>query len=184
LNFPDVAKLVRLDVTTSTQDVAKRLASEGAPHGTVVWAGRQTKGRGQFDRTWESAEGGLYVSLLLRPRFDSSLLPKVSLGAAEAVTVACADFRADVKIKPPNDLMVKRFDKPHKLGGILVESSTTASRIDWLIIGLGLNVNNPVPESIPAVSLRQISGREYPLEKVLSRVLEELFRWQKSLQSL
>lgn len=172
-SFPGLASLRRLDVTASTQDDAKRLAAEGAPHGTLVWALRQTKGRGQHDRRWESPPGGLYVSLLLRPAFAPARLPEVSLAVAEAVRRA---LPVPLTIKAPNDLM----HEGRKLGGILTESAGTESRVDWLIVGLGLNVNNPVPAEPPAVSLRQLAGREWPLEDVLRRVLRETFAWYAS----
>ena len=67
MKLAGVRRLVRLDETGSTQTVARRLADEGAPDGTLVWAKRQTKGKGRMGRRWRSAPGGLYVSWLIRP---------------------------------------------------------------------------------------------------------------------
>ncbi len=79
---------MRLKSVDSTQTEARRLAAAGAPDGTLVWADRQTAGRGRMDRRWKSAAGGLYVSWLLRPKFAPERLAELSLAVGEALAEA------------------------------------------------------------------------------------------------
>jgi BirA family biotin operon repressor/biotin-[acetyl-CoA-carboxylase] ligase len=164
----DLAQAHRLETVPSTQDVARRLAQEGAPEGTVVIAVTQTAGRGREDRAWHSPPGlGLWMSFLLRPRIDRADWPAltavVALGAAEALeslaslgapTVAPGDKapapRWDCAVKWPNDL----FGARGKLGGILAETAGAA-----VIVGLGLNLGQEAREFPPEVRNRASSLR-------------------------
>ncbi|HVL86635.1 MAG TPA: biotin--[acetyl-CoA-carboxylase] ligase [Candidatus Thermoplasmatota archaeon] len=124
----------------STNDVARRLAEQGAGDRLVVAAERQTGGRGRAGRSWTSEHGGLYLSVVLLPppRPDRpGLLP---LAAGLAVSRAAARFDAPARVKWPNDVEVGRA----KLAGILVEASWSGPR-PWAVVGVGLNVKNPVP---------------------------------------
>ncbi len=125
----------------STNIKAKDLAEEGAPEGTVVIAEKQEKGRGRRGRTWLSPEGdGIYVSLILRPAMPPSGAPKITLMTAVAVAEALLSLvNINITIKWPNDILVR--DK--KLAGILTEISTDMDAVNYIIVGLGLNVNTP-----------------------------------------
>jgi BirA family biotin operon repressor/biotin-[acetyl-CoA-carboxylase] ligase len=158
----------------STNDVAKELAARGAPEGTVVVAEAQTGGRGRLGREWDSPPGvGLYVSLVLRPMLPPQELPQITL--TTAVSVAWAVRRvAGVApgIKWPNDLLLNGG----KLGGILTEMETESDRIRHVVVGLGLNVNNPEfpPElKATATSLTLALGGSYSRVQLLQAWLEE-----------
>jgi BirA family biotin operon repressor/biotin-[acetyl-CoA-carboxylase] ligase len=123
----------------STQEIARLAALAREPEGLAVVAGRQAAGKGRSSRWWWSpADGGLYLSLLLRPRLKPEQVPWVTmglaLGAAEAIERICG-LRPDVKW--PNDLEVRG----RKLAGILAEAAFQGDEIDFVIAGLGVNVN-------------------------------------------
>ncbi|MBI5247168.1 MAG: biotin--[acetyl-CoA-carboxylase] ligase [Elusimicrobia bacterium] len=167
-------KLVRLGTVGSTQAEARRLAEAGAPDGTVVWARRQTAGRGRLGRRWRSEPGGLYASWLLRPKFAPERLGALSIACGEALAAALRGFGAATAVKPPNDVFALCADgKARKLCGILCEASGGSKKLDWLIIGFGVNVNNTTTLK-RAVSLRVVAGKRIPVERVLRACLSRL----------
>ena len=158
----------------STNDRAKELAAQGAPEGTVVVAETQTRGRGRLDREWNSPPGvGLYVSLVLRPMLPPMELPQITLTTAVAVVRAVRRVAGLAPgIKWPNDLLLNG----KKLGGILTEMETESDRIRHVVVGLGLNVNNPgfPPElAATATSLTLAAGRAFSRVHLLQAWLEE-----------
>ena len=130
----------------STMDVAHRLAGEGAPAGTVVLADRQTAGRGRAGKSWVSAQGaGIWLTMIERP-LSSSGLEVLSLRAGLALAEALDRFAPEpIRLKWPNDLYVEGG----KLGGILVEARWREQSVEWVAIGVGVNVRQPedVPEA-------------------------------------
>ena len=137
------------DEVASTNDLAKELAAQGAPEGTLVVAEAQTGGRGRLGRQWDSPPGtGLYVSLLLRPPLPPTEMPQITLTTAVAVARALKRVTGVAPgIKWPNDLLLD----DRKLGGILTEMETESEQIRYLVVGLGLNVGNPAfPEELAA----------------------------------
>ena len=158
----------------STNDLAKALAAQGAPEGTVVVAETQTGGRGRLGREWDSPPGvGLYVSLVLRPMLPPMELPQITLTTAVAVVRAVRRVAGLAPgIKWPNDLLLNG----KKLGGILTEMETESDRIRHVVVGLGLNVNNPgfPPElAATATSLTLAAGRTFSRVHLLQAWLEE-----------
>lgn len=137
--------MIVVDATGSTNDDLRTLAAEGAPEGTVLVAGHQTRGRGRLGRVWHSPRGtGLYASVLLRPTEDIDRIGRYGLAAAVA---ACAAGRAAagdaVTIKWPNDLVAGG----RKLAGILAEMRMGADGAE-LVIGFGINVSQR-PQDFP-----------------------------------
>lgn len=130
--------------TTSTLDVAHRLALGGAPTGTLIIADEQTAGRGRGGKSWASAPGaGLWLTLIERP-VDTSGLDVLSLRVGLAAARALDRFAAEpIRVKWPNDLYIDRG----KLAGILVEARWRESELEWVAIGLGVNVR--APEGVP-----------------------------------
>jgi BirA family biotin operon repressor/biotin-[acetyl-CoA-carboxylase] ligase len=128
----------------STSDRLKELARSGAAEWTAVLAERQTGGRGREGRTWESPPGGLYLSVLLRPSGESGRL--VPLAAGVAVAEAVAGFGVASELKWPNDVLVAG----RKLAGILAEGSSAGAGVEWLVLGIGVNVALD-PRSLPEV---------------------------------
>ena len=162
------------ETLNSTNDLAKELAAQGAPEGTVVVAEAQTRGRGRLGREWNSPPGvGLYVSLVLRPMLPPMELPQITLTTAVAVVRAVRRVTGLAPgIKWPNDLLLNG----KKLGGILTEMETESDRIRHVVVGLGLNVNNPAfpPEvAATATSLTLAVGRSFSRVLLLQAWLEE-----------
>ena len=162
------------ETLNSTNDLAKELAAQGAPEGTVVVAEAQTRGRGRLGREWNSPPGvGLYVSLVLRPMLPPMELPQITLTTAVAVVRAVRRVTGLAPgIKWPNDLLLNG----KKLGGILTEMETESDRIRHVVVGLGLNVNNPgfPPElAATATSLTLAAGRSFSRVHLLQAWLEE-----------
>jgi len=161
---------------TSTNDLARALAAQGAPAGTLVLAEEQTAGRGRLGRTWLAPTG---TSLLLTLIFRPTLLPTqafrlamlCSLATARAMEAATA---LPIHLKWPNDLVLRG----KKLGGVLSESSLTGERLDFVIVGLGLNVNldvSTLPEiAATATSLSAALGRPVARLPLLQRLLQEI----------
>ncbi|MBF0595662.1 MAG: biotin--[acetyl-CoA-carboxylase] ligase, partial [Candidatus Omnitrophica bacterium] len=143
---------------SSTMDEAFRLGMEGAPEGTVVTAEVQTKGRGRLGRAWVSPKGrGLYFSLILRPALSSSEASRITLLSAVALSEAVEAFTGlKPLIKWPNDLLLNG----KKLAGILTELRAEVDRVDFAVVGVGLNVNTTAKELPPeGVSLKEVSGQ-------------------------
>ena len=147
--------------TSSTNDIARRLAAGGAPHGVLVTAGAQTEGRGRQGRTWSAPPGtGLLMSLILRD--PPSLLP---LAAGLAVSDAVAAFGINATLKWPNDVL----SDGRKLAGILAEGRPQEG---WAIIGIGLNVAVD-PNDLP-VEIRQSSATMGLPSRSIDTVLESV----------
>ena len=162
------------DEVASTNDLAKELAAQGAPEGILVVAEAQTGGRGRLGRQWDSPPGtGLYVSLLLRPPLPPTEMPQITLTTAVAVARAVTRVTGVAPgIKWPNDLLLAG----RKVGGILTEMETESERIRHLVVGLGLNVNNPAfPAELEplATSLVLATGRRHSRLEILQAWLEE-----------
>jgi BirA family biotin operon repressor/biotin-[acetyl-CoA-carboxylase] ligase len=126
----------------STNRIAKELVMEGKPSGTVVRAGMQSAGKGQYGRSFNSPKGGLYFSLLLKPNLDFEHLPLVTLATGLACRkVIHSTFNVQSQIKWPNDIYL--CDK--KIAGILCENidfRAAGNTFATVVIGVGLNVNN------------------------------------------
>jgi BirA family biotin operon repressor/biotin-[acetyl-CoA-carboxylase] ligase len=158
----------------STNNLAKELAARGAPEGTVVVAEAQTGGRGRLGREWDSPPGvGLYVSLVLRPMLPPMDLPQITLTTAVAVAKAVRRVAGVAPgIKWPNDLLLNG----KKLGGVLTEMESESDRIRYVVVGLGLNVNNPeFPTELAATatSLILAAGRPFSRVDLLKAWLDE-----------
>ena len=168
----------RVDRCRSTNDLAMRLAGEGAPEWTVVVAAEQTAGRGTKGRGWFSARGkGLYVSVLLRPRsVELALLPLVSGLAARDAIERVHGLR--IQLGWPNDLLWEK----KKLGGILCQSAFLGDQPDFTIIGIGLNLDHEERDFPPdirplATSVRIALKKTGDPEVLLETLLESLINW-------
>ena len=136
----ELPRVELLESTTSTLDVAHRLAARGAPAGTLVIANEQTAGRGRGGKSWQSSPGaGLWLTLIERPS-ESSGLGVLSLRVGLAAAEALDRFAPEpIRLKWPNDLYIDQG----KLGGILVEARWREQAVEWVAIGLGVNVIAP-----------------------------------------
>lgn len=151
--------------TGSTNADARALARDGAPEGTVVLASAQTAGRGRLGREWASPEGGVYVSAVLRPEVSPAHAPSLALAVGLGVALALEGAGAHIGLKWPNDLQIDA----EKLAGILLEMSAEADRVEWLVVGIGINVCAPAPahalpgaaclsESVPDITRAQVAA--------------------------
>lgn len=159
----------------STNDLASDLAVHGAPEGTIVTADQQTRGRGRHGRTWHSPpETGIYVSIVLRPGVRPEKAPGLSLVAALALAEAIKPLVGDrVRIKWPNDILISR----RKTAGILTELISHRSEIDYVVVGVGINVNQRArdfPNDLrdQTTSLRRATRRKQSRVELLCRFLE------------
>lgn len=167
----------------STNQVAKELAERGAPEGTAVVAEAQTSGRGRLGRGWLSpARKGIWLSLILRPRVAPWQLPQLSLLAAIGVVSAVKELTGlKVGIKWPNDIL----SRGKKLCGILTEMRAEVEITQYVILGIGLNVNldmEDFPENLrpSATSLKLELGREVPRLPLLKSLLYHLEGWYET----
>jgi len=133
-----IEKFVAFDEVLSTNLKAKELAEKKAKQGTIIISKTQKKGRGRFNRTWESPVGGLYFSIILKPKCKpdkTTLLPLVgALSVCKTIT-AISDLY--VKIKWPNDVLING----KKVSGILLESEYEKNNLKYVILGIGINSN-------------------------------------------
>ena len=163
--------------TDSTNLWIKRLAKEGAPEGTLALAEFQSAGRGRLGRSWEVPEGtSVMMSILLRPEFEPQYAPMLTLVMGMAVAKAVGNLGFDVSIKWPNDVVVSR----KKICGILTEMGVREGKIDYAVIGVGINVNiREFPEEMAdkATSLYLEGGKEFDRSQVPGLVMEAFERY-------
>ena len=176
--------LLRFDSVSSTNDVARELALSSASEGLCVIAREQTAGRGRQGRSWSSPPGeGLYLSLILRPQVKPSDSALITLAAAIAVAETLRlDFQADGDIKWPNDILVKG----RKICGILVEAAIEGDRLQYAVMGIGVNIaQRSFPEQIGdgATSILLETGRVILPEEFVEAMLPRLEYWYAASMS-
>jgi len=154
-------KIIKLDTVESTNEYAKKIASK-SENFTIILAKKQRSGRGRLNRKWESPEGGLWASVILKPEFFSSLL---SLDMGLAVLETLKNFGIDSKLKWPNDLLVSE----KKICGILLEKIS-----ENVIIGIGLNVNISKMNTENWTSMSVETKKRFNLEEVLDVLINNM----------
>ncbi len=172
LNTKFIAKKIHyFDYLASTMDLAMQLGIQLAANGTLVLAESQTKGRGRLGRSWFSPKHkGIYLSLILRPKISPSASPVLTLLAAVSICEAVKKITGlDAQIKWPNDIFIHN----KKIAGILTEMNAEVDKVNFVVIGIGLNVNNDKKSLIAqATSLKEQTGQ--PINRVI--LLQELLR--------
>ena len=167
----------------STNTAAMEAAANGAPEGSVYLAEEQTAGRGRGANAWHSARStGIYCSVVLRPNLPptDALILSLAAGLSAHAAVQQFDARANPDLKWPNDLLIDG----KKFGGILTEMNAEATRVRYLVIGIGINVNQPrFPEELRdvATSLKEISGSEWSRMELTAALLKSLHREYRDL---
>jgi BirA family biotin operon repressor/biotin-[acetyl-CoA-carboxylase] ligase len=171
--------LYTFDEVDSTNELAKSYALAGKPEGTVVIAEKQLQGKGRLGRTWVSPKGlGIWVSVVIRPDILPMKSPQITFVLAVGMVRAILkDLGLKAQIKWPNDILING----KKVAGILMELSAEIERVNYIVFGIGLNVNQKTedfPEEIRnnAISLRIALGQKVARVKVLKAMLEELER--------
>lgn len=160
----------------STNDEAARLARAGARHGTIVIAESQRAGRGRDGRTWASPPGlGLYLSAIVRPPLPLALVPPMTLAIGVGLCDALRTHGAHAELKWPNDALVAG----KKIAGVLVEAQSQGTRLEAVIIGIGVNLLGAPPDELAdrATTLAAASSRPVDRERFLATLLENLEHW-------
>jgi BirA family biotin operon repressor/biotin-[acetyl-CoA-carboxylase] ligase len=174
LNTKFVGKKIHYcEAVPSTMEVAMALGIKGAPEGTLVVAETQTKGKGRLGRTWFSPKyKGIYLSLILRPKFSPERAPLLTLLSAVSICEAIKEYCGlSAEIKWPNDILIHH----KKVAGILTELNAEMDEVNFVIIGIGLNVNNDKKSLISgATSLREIKGEAVSRPALLQEVLRRI----------
>jgi BirA family biotin operon repressor/biotin-[acetyl-CoA-carboxylase] ligase len=160
----------------STNTVAMTAAAEGAPEGSAFLAEEQTAGRGRGANSWQSPRStGIYCSVILRPALPPSEVLALSLAVGLAVRAAIhdVDSRVPVDLKWPNDVLING----KKVCGILTEMNAEATRVRYIVVGIGINVNQEsFPKDLPATSLRLVTGSEWSRVELVAALLKSLER--------
>jgi BirA family biotin operon repressor/biotin-[acetyl-CoA-carboxylase] ligase len=158
--------------TVSTQTIVKKFAEEDFGEGLVIIAEKQTKGYGRIKRVWSSNEGGLWFSLLLKPVIRPNESSKLSLLFSIALNrIIEKKYKISSEIKWPNDILIRG----KKVAGIIIEMSVEQNIINWVAAGIGVNINNSLPEDLKntSISIKEILKREIDRAKFLAAFLTE-----------
>ncbi|MDI6800082.1 MAG: biotin--[acetyl-CoA-carboxylase] ligase [Actinomycetota bacterium] len=164
------------DKIASTNLAAKRYALDGAAHGTLIVAETQTGGKGRLGRTWHSPEGGIWISLIARPKISvneaAKFTPMTTLAVALAIGKAAG---LEAMVKWPNDILVNG----RKVAGILTEMGAELERVSFLVIGIGINVNlsaSYLPSELEgkATTLMDEMGAKVDRARLLRAILDEI----------
>jgi len=163
-------KVYYLKEVSSTMDVAKKLAKRGEE--AIVIAETQTSGRGRLGRRWHSQKGGIYFTIILRPRIGPAHAQIINLMAAVSVARAIRSlFNLEAKLKWPNDVLIRG----KKVCGILAEMEAEMDVIKFVNLGIGINANNPISlYEEGATSIKEELGRDISRKELLMCVLNEI----------
>ena len=155
------------DELPSTQDVCKARAAEGVREGLVIQALEQSAGKGRYGREWIGGEGNLAVSLILQPDCAARMVGQLSIliGVALAQTIG-----VQAKLKWPNDVLID----DQKCAGILIDSDLDGEKLNWLVIGIGVNTS-----SAPKMGCSLNTDRDEFLQKLLSNIGALYEQWRE-----
>ncbi|OGS08046.1 MAG: biotin--[acetyl-CoA-carboxylase] ligase [Elusimicrobia bacterium RIFOXYA12_FULL_51_18] len=187
--LPGIKKIVLLERTTSTQEVARELAFQGGMEGTLVLALTQEAGKGRMGRTWESGRGGIYMTLILEPSIGLKFLTELSLLAGRVAADTLKQlYGLTTRVKLPNDVYAlhPQKNKYFKIAGILTETSSINKTPNWILLGVGVNLNNAVSLDT-GISVSGILKKEVPREEFLQAFFENFWHiysaWEYSSES-
>ena len=121
----------------STNSIAKFLANHSADEGTVLISEIQTKARGRSGKKWEAPDGGVWMSLILRPNVPTARIGLITLATGVAIAKSIRSLGVDARIKWPNDVLIHG----KKISGVLTEVNATFNEIDWIVVGIGIDSN-------------------------------------------
>ena len=174
-------KIFFFDEIESTNQYAWKLAEKGEVEGTIVLAKSQYKGRGRMGREWFSPKGGLWLSVILKPFLKINVAEKVTLMAGVSIVEVINElYGLAAKLKWVNDVLVNQ----RKVAGVLTESSVVNDRINFMVLGIGVNVNvTQFPQELKdiATSISLELGKLVNLNEFSSKLLEKLELNYKSM---
>lgn len=175
-----------LPYTDSTNSYAMQLLKNVNPaEGTVVFTHDQRNGRGQRENTWTARPmRHITASFIFRPNFLSPenlhlLMMVAALGVHDTLAQYLQNSQYDIKIKWPNDILVNN----QKIAGILIENNLAPGRVQWSVVGIGINVNETIMEPPTATSLKALTGITTPLDQILNVLCERLERYYLLLRA-
>lgn len=166
------------DSLDSSNREAMRQAEAGAKEGTVIFADAQSAGRGRLGRTWHTTDDALAFSMILRPPLSPEKVPQLSLLTAVALQQSLSQYCADIRIKWPNDLLIKGA----KVSGILTEMRAEPGLVHAVIVGIGINIKTP-EQGWPDDISQAVTDLQSHHEKAISRlqcavsVLKSMDQW-------
>ena len=166
-------RIFTYDTLESTNDKAKEIAAY-SEEGTVILAREQTKGKGRLGRVWSSTKDkDILMSIILKPEIQIKDIPKITLVGATAINMALRDIGIDSQIKWPNDIVIEN----KKVSGILTEMSSNSRDINYVIMGIGINVNQDIqdiPEELQykSISLKIVKNSVIDKRELLNNILE------------
>lgn len=165
-------KIYYFEETSSTMDVAKEVAKRGEE--AIVIAETQTHGKGRLGRKWHSERGGIYFTIILRPKIGPAHAQMINLMAAVSVAKTIRSlFSIEAELKWPNDVLIKG----KKVCGILAEMEAEVDVINFVNLGIGINANNPISQyERDATSLKEQLGRDISRKELLAFILDEIER--------
>ena len=164
-------KIFHFQELETTMDKAKKLARSNAPHLSVVIAENQKSGRGRLNRKWFSSKGGLWFTLILKPDTPPVLSYIYNFAASLCLSISLKElFHLDVSVKWPNDLLLNK----KKLVGLLSEMETRGDMVEFINIGIGINVNNHPQKYEPnAISLKEVLQKNISRRCILETFLKK-----------
>ena len=165
----NLMKIFRFEECPSTQAIAKRLAQQGESDLTTVVAKKQTEGVGRQGKAWISDEGGLWMSVVLKRRVPIDQVSYVALSVGIEAHKALNELCIETIIKYPNDIMAFDGQERKKLAGILCQSSIKPGSLEFIIVGLGINVTNEPPAE--GTSLKRLTGKSFELNDVMKLMI-------------
>jgi len=174
--FPDwEQKIHHFDELASTMDVARELAKGRAEEGTIIVAETQFQGKGRLGRKWLSPKGGIYFTIILRPKISPVYAPRINLMASVVVAKTIRRlFGLKAELKWPNDVLIEG----KKVCGILAEMDAEIDKVNSVNLGIGMNANTLISEhEREATSLREQLGREMPRKEFFLSVVTEILRY-------
>jgi BirA family biotin operon repressor/biotin-[acetyl-CoA-carboxylase] ligase len=175
--LPPAYRLIALESVGSTNDAARVLAADGAEDGTLVWAREQTAGRGRQGRDWTSPPGNLYCSLVLRPDCPTREAVQLAFVAALGVAGMVGSHvppLVPLRFKWPNDVLLGKG----KIGGILMEAEGKGDRLDWMVLGVGVNLaSHPDQTRYPATDIRAETDTKVSAEEALVGFSRHFLAW-------
>ena len=145
-----VRKIIFVDEAVNTQDMAREVAAESDMENSLIIAEVQTEGKGRLEKNWSSEKGGIYMTLVLKPKIECRFLEELSLFSGEVIALALASFYGiKTRVKKPNDVYAYHPKKKKylKIAGILTTSALINKNPDWILLGIGININNPIPNT-------------------------------------
>ncbi len=164
---------------SSTMDVAKELGEKGEE--ALIIAEIQTSGRGRLGRVWISPEGGIWMSLVIKPSFSLKEAFLLTYIASLAIALAIKETTGlKIKLKWPNDVLYQKENEEKKLAGVLLEIKAEVDQLKYAVIGMGINVNNEINSFEPfAVSLKEILKKEIKRENLIIEIVEKIQKYLK-----